>query len=81
MRCDVEGNIKEVISDSINIINTELTYGSLASVVEKLSIAKAINFIREIKEKGTAMDWDINFQAGTDIVVYTCLGLCMRAIF
>jgi len=64
--CNLEGEIKKVIYNSLDL--EYLKEGKLLpSVVEKNNFNKAIEFIKKLKEKGALFSWEINFEIENEI--------------
>ena len=64
--CNLEGEIKKVIYNSLEIETMEKGK-LLPSIVENNNFNKAIEFIKELKEKGALFSWEINFEIEGEI--------------
>lgn len=58
--CNTDGVITGVLRDELGIIDENACGRSLATVFDRGSLTKALNFISEIKMKGAAFDWQLS---------------------
>ncbi len=58
--CNLEGIVLESVRDDFGIIDKIDLPASFKGIVEGTSLTKAEVFIREVKEKGAAFDWELN---------------------
>ena len=72
--CNLDGEIKKVIYNSLEIPSLEKG-NLLPSLVEKNNFNKAIEFLKELKEKGALFSWEINFELGDDIIPLNFYGI------
>lgn len=72
--CNLEGEIKKVIYNSLEI--PSLKKGKLLpSIVEKNNFNKAIEFLKELKSKGALFSWEINFEIKNEIIPLNFSGI------
>ncbi|MDD3472309.1 MAG: HAMP domain-containing sensor histidine kinase [Syntrophaceae bacterium] len=57
--CDLDGIIEEVFIDEQSILGSTIHGKPFATIVNRGSFAKALNFINEIKQTGSAFDWQL----------------------
>jgi signal transduction histidine kinase len=62
--CDSNGNLVEVLHDSLGLQLTEKTGHPFPILAGRGGMEKALFFLAEINEKGTAFDWQVNINWG-----------------
>jgi hypothetical protein len=60
--CGLEGIIKEVIQDDLNICKDVLSGTSISKIVDGGSKNKIGIFLSEVRRNEACFDWEINFQ-------------------
>lgn len=73
--CNAEGLITEVLRDNAEILGINVVGRSLATVFDRGSLGKALNFINEIKKEGAAFDWQLSITAGGILLVLNLAGI------
>ena len=73
--CSEKGIIQEIIQDSTK----QLTVGnSLFPFVDSFSIPKILTFYQELENKGSALNWEINFCVEEHIVAFVISGMIRK---
>jgi signal transduction histidine kinase len=73
--CDMDGAVLEVIRDEIGLADKAPPGKSLASIVDRGSLGKALNFILEIKSHGAAFDWQLGIPISNTIEILSFAGV------
>ena len=74
LRCDSQGNIAEILSDSINF-GAQIQIGMpFARLAVRGGLEKALSFIAELNTLGEAYDWEITFSDGNNAKIMHCTG-------
>lgn len=73
--CNVDGVITEVIRDGQGIIDKKAPGRSFATIFDRGSLTKALNFISEIKNHGAAFDWQLSFPGPETPMVLNLAGI------
>ncbi len=72
--CTLEGEIKEIIYNSLEIRNLES--GKLfSSIVEKSSFKKAVEFIRGLNKNSALFSWEINILIKDEVIPFKFSGI------
>ncbi|MEI7498894.1 MAG: HAMP domain-containing sensor histidine kinase [Bacteroidota bacterium] len=58
--CDLEGRVVQVLDDEYQVLSSSILGNMIFSSVVPSDLDKIINFYLELKEKGTAIGWQIN---------------------
>jgi signal transduction histidine kinase len=67
--CDAEGNIQEIVSDSLGFKQTIENGQSFTSFVDKECIPKAESFLATLHEKKAAFNWELNVSDKNDSII------------
>lgn len=73
-RCNLEGKVKDIVSDTCGFFDEKGEGNLLTTLVDTESIEKALNFLEFIKEHDTAHNWEFFFennQYGIDTLFFS----------
>jgi signal transduction histidine kinase len=66
--CDSQGNILELLCDSLGIIDSDNQNITLTQIVDRMGLNKLLNFLVELRTQGSAFDWELNVSIDGHIV-------------
>ena len=76
--CDCDGKIREVRRDDFGLTDAFRPGVPLSIAVDRDSLGKALSFLREIREQGSAVDWAMNVTVAEELVTLTFLGVAQE---
>lgn len=72
--CDQDGKILEVRRDDLGLAGLFKPGVPLSIAVDRASLGKALSFLRELREKGSAFDWQMNVALADELATLTFIG-------
>lgn len=75
VRCDLRGEILEVVQNNCGILQDRLVGKPLTRIVDHGSTTKAAAFVRAIVRDGAAFDWELGCWDGTRVQTLTFAGV------
>lgn len=79
--CDAQGRVTELLRDDLGLGRASPVGRPLPAVVERESMAKALNFVMELRTKGAAFDWEINVRVDGDVLPLHFAGCAVKDAF
>ncbi|GAK53629.1 histidine kinase [Candidatus Moduliflexus flocculans] len=79
--CDCDGKIREVHRDDFGVTDAFRPGVPLSIAVDRDSLGKALSFLRELREQGSAFDWSMNVMVAEELVTLTFFGLTQENQF
>ncbi len=66
--CDDQGKILKIVRDELGLADWIVPGKWLGIVVERQSLGKMLNFMVELRSRGTAFDWQLNVPIAGQII-------------
>ena len=77
--CNLDGSVTEVVRDETGLLEKSSCGKSLSTIVERGSLAKALNFIIDIKTYGAAFDWQLGVSVSGNVEILNFAGVLWNA--
>lgn len=79
--CDHDGKILDVRRDNFGLTNVFRPGVPFSIAVDRDNFGKALSFLRELREQGSAFDWSMNVMMAEELVTLTFFGIAQENQF
>lgn len=62
LTCTVDGALTSIVRDDLRLVSTDNLGGLFIALLDRSSIDKGLNFLREVRDARAAFDWELNLR-------------------